>query len=72
MVLLKRMQAAIAADGRCGVGDHSAAWSWSGRAMEDELGDALQTVRRLEADVRAARRWQELIGLRTAITTASR
>ena len=63
-VLLRRMQAAIAADGRCLVGPHSPAWSWSGRAMEDELGDALQTVRRLEAGVRSVRRWQELIGIR--------
>ena len=71
-VLLKRMQAAIAQDARCSVGDHSSAWAWSGRALEDELIDALQTVRRLEADVRGVRRWQELIGIRTPAVAGPR
>ena len=71
-VLLKRMQASVAQDARGHVADHSDAWSWSGRAMEDELRDALQIVRRLEADVRGVRRWQELIGIRTPLASASR
>ena len=40
--------------------------------MEDELHDALRIVRRLEADVRGVRRWQELIGIRTPLASAPR
>ena len=71
-VLLKRLQAAIVNDARAHVGDHSPSWAWSGRAMEDELHEALQTVRRLEAAIRGVRRWQELIGIRTPMAAAPR